>query len=371
MGILSNFIGGAAQAGGEILQRERESGVRVKESQDIARFNDDLATKREQTLAALRNQYQIDAEGRGEERTIAGEQRGLTNRASERQAIVDETVANAPKLRDVKVEDAKAVKRAEYDPEIQALMRKAETEKLTASEQAKLDFYTQNRKAIIGQTRDEAEARRDRSGDGLRALQMESARIKLDMEKAESKLPPAVKGSIASIQKQADAISAAITKAELDGSASPEAVQKYQTRLSELNGQITKLYEPYLSERDRASLAPKAPAAVANAWDDATGDVIANGKVIGKAKTAAEAKAMIAAGARSVPQPPPKGAPAPSGPPVDRLRDQPIGILTPMATIKEAAAAGNKQAQAYLDRRAQGQADTESAPRTAAEMLNR
>lgn len=367
MGILSNFIGGFAGAGGEILQRERESGVRVKENQDIARFNDELATKREQTLAALRNQYQIDSEGRAEERTIAGEQRGLTNRATERQNIVDETVTNAPKLRDVKVEDAKAVKRAEFDPEIQALMRKAETEKLTASEQAKLDFYNQNRDAIIKQTRDEAEARRDRSGDGLRALQMESARIKLGMEKAEAKLPPAVKGSIASIQKQADAISAAITKAELDGSASPEAVQKYQARLSELNGQITKLYEPYLSERDRASLAPKAAAGGMQ-------DVRVGGKVIGQASTPEEAQALVAAfrkTGKAVPQPGTKDAPAPAGPPVDRLRDQPIGILTPLATIKEAAAAGNKQAIAYLERRTQGQIDTEAAPRTAAEMLTR
>lgn len=75
-------------------------------------------------------------------------------------------------------------------------------------------------------------------------------------------------------------------------------------------------------------------------------------------------------GGKATPAAGTKEAPAPAGPPVDRLRDQPIGILTPLATIQEAAAAGNKQAIAYLDRRSRGQSDTAAAPRTAADMLN-
>jgi len=365
MGILANFIGGAAEAGGNILQRQRESDADLQKQQQYAKYNDDLARARELTTMELRKQYEQERD----QYLSSPEYLEMQAKAESAKATskMDTDEKLAPRARAIKVDDYKAGEMAKLDPEIQALQRKAETEKLTAAEQSKLDFYTANRKAIIGQTRDEALARHIDTGAGLRALQMESARINLDMQKAEAKLPPAVKGSISAIQEQAKAISAAVTKAELDGSASPEAVQKYQARLSELNGQITKLYEPYLSERDRASIAPKS---VAGGMQD----VRVGGRVIGQAATAEEAAALVArhrqGGGKTPPQAASKETPAPSGPPVDRLRDQPIGILTPLATIREAAAAGNKQAKAYLERRAQGQADTEAAPRTAAEMLN-
>jgi len=233
MGILSNFIAGAASAGGEILQRERESGVRVKESQDIARFNDDLATKREQALMALRNEYQVSAEGRAEERTVAGEQRGLTNRATERQNIVDETVTNAPKLREVKVEDAKAVKKAEYDPAIQALMRKAETERLTAGEQAKLDFYNKNRKAILGQTRDEAQARHIESAGSL--AQAALAKVQLENAQTASTLRTQLAEARASGNDDAvQAIQQQITDLAFTGKDTAKAYATYSTAQQKL-----------------------------------------------------------------------------------------------------------------------------------------
>ncbi len=233
MGILSNFIAGAASAGGEILQRERESGVRVKESQDIARFNDDLATKREQALMALRNEYQVSAEGRAEERTVAGEKRGLTNRATERQNIVDETVTNAPKLREVKVEDAKAVKKAEYGPEIQALMRKAETERLTAGEQAKLDFYNKNRKAILGQTRDEAQARHIESAGSL--AQAALAKVQLENAQTASTLRTQLAEARASGNDDAvQAIQQQITDLAFTGKDTAKAYATYSTAQQKL-----------------------------------------------------------------------------------------------------------------------------------------
>ena len=133
MGILSNFIGGAAQAGGEILQKQRESDVDLAKQKSFADYASALDLKKQQEVMAMQQKYQIESEGRGDARTIEGEKRGLLNQAASRKAIFDEAVSNATQAREIKVEDAKAVKKVEYDPDIQALMRKAENEKLTAS----------------------------------------------------------------------------------------------------------------------------------------------------------------------------------------------------------------------------------------------
>ena len=58
MGILSNFIGGAAEAGGNILQRQRESDADLQKQQQYAKYNDDLARARELTTMELRKQYE-------------------------------------------------------------------------------------------------------------------------------------------------------------------------------------------------------------------------------------------------------------------------------------------------------------------------
>lgn len=255
MGLLSNFIGAAAGAGGDILQRQREADVEVESRKSLAQYTNEIEQKRQEAIMALQQQYRIGDESRAEERAIAGEKRGLSNRATERQSIVDESISNAPRLREVKVEDAKAAKKAEFDPEIQALMRKAETERLTAAEQSKLDFYTNNRSAIRQQTQDHT--RDTDTGAALRQVQLESARIKLDMDKADAKIPAAVKGSIAAIQKQVDAKSAALAKAELEGSPQIEAVKKYQDQIDAMNGEIRRLYRPYLGNKAE----PDAPVA--------------------------------------------------------------------------------------------------------------
>lgn len=311
MGILSNFIGGAAEAGGNILQRQRESDADLQKQQQYAKYNDDLARARELTTMELRKQYEQERD----QYLSSPEYLEMQAKAESAKATskMDTDEKLAPRARAIKVDDYKAGEMAKLDPEIQALQRKAETERLTAAEQSKLDFYTRNEATIRKQTRDEARDKHIDTGAGLRALQIQNEQIKLDLAKSEAKIPPAVRGSIAAIQKQADAISAEITKAELAGNASPEAVQKYQARLSELNGQITKLYAPYLDEKARESLAP-ATAPKGPAWDSDTGNVIVDGKVIGKAKTAAEAKAIVASGGKpggTVPQRPEKPVPQP------------------------------------------------------------
>ena len=360
MGILANFIGGVGKGAADIA----DGHILAEQRQKEAKYADDLARAREQTTMELRKQYEQErdqylASPEYLEMQAKAEAAKATAKLDTEAALIPKKAANVA---------------AEFDAGA-STREKANKERLTFT----LDEYRQKTAAELeaeikklndpkylqGKAK-EAAAGRDPNSAALHRVQLETAQMALMEKKAEAKIPPAVKGSIASIQKQADAISAAITKAELDGSASPEAVQKYQTRLSELNGQITKLYEPYLSERDRASLAPKAAAGGMQ-------DVRVGGKVIGKASTPEEAAAMVTEyrkGGKATPAAGTKEAPAPAGPPVDRLRDQPIGILTPLATIQEAAAAGNKQAIAYLDRRSRGQSDTAAAPRTAADMLN-
>lgn len=57
-------------------------------------------------------------------------------------------------------------------------------------------------------------------------------------------------------------------------------------------GGLNALY-PQLPSADGAKPQDAAPKAPANSWNDATGDVISNGKVIGKAKTKEEARALL------------------------------------------------------------------------------
>ena len=117
MGALAGF-GGALVNQGERLGKQEDADLQMERDKKLQSW-----------LLQAREEYAVKAEGRAEERaiasegradtrTIAGEQRGMTNRAAERGAIVDETVANAPRLRDVKAADRKAEKMVEYDPEV-------------------------------------------------------------------------------------------------------------------------------------------------------------------------------------------------------------------------------------------------------------
>lgn len=283
MGILSNFIGGAAEAGGNILQRQRESDVELQKQQQYAKYADDLARAREQTTMELRKQYEQErdqylASPEYLEMQAKAEAAKATSKLDTEAALIPKKAANVA---------------AEFDAGA-STREKANKERLTFT----LDEYRQKTAAELeadikklndpkylqGKAR-EAAAGRDPNSAALLRVQLESAQLALMEKKTEAKIPPAVKGSIASIQEQAKAISAAITRAELDGTASPEAVQKYQTRLSELNGQITRLYAPYLSERDRASIAPTSqnppppPDGTRGSVDGVPGTVI-NGKFV-------------------------------------------------------------------------------------------
>lgn len=226
---LMNGISAAAYAGGEIFARGA-----------LADQQASIQAERDKRLAEMQEQA-----------SIRGEQRDIQNRATERGLILDETVANAPKLRDVKAGDIKAEAMAKLDPEITALQNKAKTEALTAEEQAKLDFYETNKSKILARKSAEAAAGRDPLSAKLHEIQIQAAQIELDYKKQETKLPPAVKSRADSMRDEIKTISSAIAKAQADGmfDANSDNAASLAKRYETLTGQLDKLLTPYYGDK--------------------------------------------------------------------------------------------------------------------------
>lgn len=320
MGILSNFIGGAAEAGGNILQRQRESDVELQKQQQYAKYADDLARARELTTMELRKQYEQERD----QYLASPEYLEMQAKAEAAKATakVDTEEKLAPRTRAIRIEDAKAVKKAEFDPEIQALMRKAENEKLTAAEQAKLDFYSKNKTAIVGQIRDEARARHIESAGSL--AQAALAKVQLENAQTASALRTQLAEARASGNDDAvQAIQQQITDLAFTGKDTAAAYRTYSTAQAKLidleaklsdpskmlePGQVAQLKgeieEARMVQRQAAkdlgvALPDKAAKAGKNGWDSTTGQVFRNGEVVGTAKTEQEARAMAKSGAHA------------------------------------------------------------------------
>jgi hypothetical protein len=273
MGIIFGALGGL----GKGLSDVAEQNAKQYGQEELQAKQAEIQAKRDAALADMHEKSTINAEGRG-----------LMNRAQERAAIVEESIANAPRLRDVKVEDYKASKMAEYDPEIQALSNKAKTDSLTSEEQTKLDFYKANEKEILDRTRNEARAKHIDDGAGLRAIQMQTAKLMLEEKQAEMKMPPAVKAQAEALREQIKAKVAVIDKATVDGMANPEGITKLQKERDALSSKVADLYAPYIPDDGKprqASEPEKDPFAIA----------------------IAEAKARKEKGAKNEDAPPKKG----------------------------------------------------------------
>jgi len=166
----------------------------------------------------------------------------------------------------------------------------------------------------------------------------------------DAKIPPAVKSKAALIADQVKAVSSALNKAMAEGQFDPKnpGTAKLIEQQALLNIQYSRLIAPYMPGQSNAAdpLGFGQPAAAQGA----------------PAQSPAPAGGLVRA---------PAAAQGTTAPPVDVLRGRIIGPLTSMADIQQSALAGNREAIAYLQSRAQGQADTAAAPRTAAEMLNR
>ena len=326
MSFFESFLGGAAQAGTGILQDQ----MKEEQVQRMAKFQEELAMERQRTINAM-----------NQENAIAAEKRGIENRATERGQIRTEEIADEPRKRESKAADYKASEMAKYDPEIQALQRKAETEKLTATEQAQLDFYTKNKAGIIGQKRDMARAGHIDDGAGLRKIQMEAAQMALDEQKATAKMPQAVRDLAGSYRDQLKSLSATIDKGTLEGSATTEGLKALDSRRAELSQKLADTLRPYLGDKYEGQ---KPSAAPTNTWNNATGEVISNGQVIGKAKSPEEAKAMLA---QSKSQPSPSAAPVTPMPSAPTQQFNEAGYVDVQSTI-EGAKRGDQKALSLL-----------------------
>ena len=241
MSFLEGLIGNAASTGQGIISSQREQDQRTTAAKDLATYNQELEMAKQKTLAEMKKVADVDAE-----------QRGMTNRATEAQSNFDAKMKNAPTARASAVEDAKAAKLAEFDPEIQSLMRKAENEKLTSAEQAKLKFYQENRTAILGEKRDMARAGNIDNGAGLRSIQIEAAQIELDAKKAELKMPTAVKEQAATYREQVKAKTAIIDKLVGEGAA-PDGIKVLDAQRDALNAKIESLYRPFMGDKVEAA----------------------------------------------------------------------------------------------------------------------
>lgn len=258
MGLLSNFIAGAAGAGGDILQRERESSVRVKESQDIARFNDELATRREHALAELRNQYQIDAENRAvqakrdNDAYEASPERIAQLTAADlarNQGIIGNRIALAPKAAEAtaaEFEAGKGTRKAAQDEKLSFTLD--EYRQKTAAELEAEIKKLNDPKYLQGKAR-EAAAGRDPNSAALHRVQLETAQLALKEKQAEAKMPPAVKELANAYREQLKSKAAAIDKAVADGSITPDGLKSLEMQRDALSRKVEDLYRPYLGDK--------------------------------------------------------------------------------------------------------------------------
>lgn len=268
MGLLSNFIAGAAGAGGDILQRERESGVRVKESQDIARFNDELATRREQALAELRNQYQIDAEKRtvdarrAEESYQASPERIEQLRAAELakgKGLIANRIALAPKAGEATQAEFEAGAPTRQAAQKEKLAFTLEDYRQKSAAELEAEIKKMNDPKYLQGKAKEAAAARDPNSAALHRVQLETAQLALKEKQAEAKMPPGVKLMAEPIKKEMDVIAAAIAKAQAENMFDPttDNGKALLARHADASSRLSALLRPYLG--DKAPAEPAAP----------------------------------------------------------------------------------------------------------------
>ena len=299
MGILSNFIGGAAQAGGEILQRDRESATR----RDEAQFSSDLAQRREETIRQAREDQGIRESGRqvearrAEEAYQATPERINQMTAAERlkaEGILGKRVALAPKTAEATQAefDAGKVTRDATQKEKLSFALDEYRQKSAAEIQAEID-KTKNPEYLAGVKR-EADAKRDHSGDGERKLRVEAMQIALNEKKAEAKMPPAAKNQADVYKEQFKAINKAIYDATASGTTTPDGLSDLRKEQSEVVKKIEDIYRPYLGDKaPPASPAPKPappPDGTRGKVDGVMGEVINGQFVPDGAKPAAARK---------------------------------------------------------------------------------
>ena len=247
MGLLSNFIAGAAGAGGDILQRQREADVDLKKQQDYARFTDDLALKREQTLAALREEQTIRAEDR-QVRARRDEEAYQASPERIGQVVTADRLTQEGRLntRSGLVGKTAEVAAAEFDAG-KGTRKAAEDEKLSfaltefrqkSAAQIQADIDRLNNKDYQKGVAAEAAAKRDPASAALARVQLQAAQLVMKEKEAEAKMPPAVKELASAYREQLKSKSAAIDRAVAEGSITPDGLKSLETQRESLSRKV-------------------------------------------------------------------------------------------------------------------------------------
>lgn len=328
MGILSNFIGAAAGAGGEIMQRQREADVAVQSQKTLAEYNNELALKREETIRQGREEQGIREAGRAKAARLEEEDRLHSDPVLKRNENTARTVAQGNQRIEAELIPGKAANEKSAF-EAGAGTRKAKNDEAVQfasdAEQKKKDadlaHYAKNRKAILGQISDEARAKHIESAGSL--AQAALAKVQLESAKTASTLRTQLAEARASGNDDAvQAIQQQITDLAFTGKDTAAAYRTYSTaqaKLLDLEAKLaddTKMLNPgqiasIRGEIDEArmvqrqaakdlgvSLPDKAAKTTGKTgWDSTTGQVFRNGEVVGTAKSEQEARAMAKGGA--------------------------------------------------------------------------
>ena len=142
-GIIAGAMGGLGQGmvnEADSMKKEAELQKKIDADVDLTKLRSELEKQKELSLIDYRDKTQAGAE-----------QRAITNQAIIRGQVLKETIDNAPALAKVEADRQTAIKKAALDPELQDLEIAAKKRALTSEEQTKLDFFTDNKKAILDQ----------------------------------------------------------------------------------------------------------------------------------------------------------------------------------------------------------------------------
>ena len=142
-GIIAGAMGGLGQGmvnEADSMKKEAELQKKIDADVDLTKLRSELEKQKELSLIDYRDKTQAGAE-----------QRDITNQAIIRGQVLKETIDNAPALAKVEADRQTLIKKAALDPELQDLEIAAKKRALTSEEQTKLDFFTNNKKAILDQ----------------------------------------------------------------------------------------------------------------------------------------------------------------------------------------------------------------------------
>lgn len=312
---LLNWSNALSMAGGAAAQVGLE-GVKATLEEDKIKLADQLATTREITRDERQEKYKV-----------AGEERGLISRAKERQAVVDETVANAPRLREVKVADAVAAHKAQldFDTDPKNVEARANAKVLsdkvvaqgaaaTTAELMQDPNYLKNLEALTMAQHPEKRAQIAAAMASAAASNFELGQKKLiagaqaDLAKAttpEAKQKAkdrieALQWSVAAdrAQQTADAtvlnsLEKSIKEARAEAN-NPVADEATKARATETANRAQSTYDMLREEyaKNRGLKAPE-KAAVQNGWDPSSKEVVYNGVKVGTAETKEAAVTML------------------------------------------------------------------------------